>query len=108
LRAEQSNTSIAYGDKLLLKLFRRIEPGVNPDFEIGRYLTEQGFKYAPRVAGGIEYQRPRKEPITLGIMHEYITKEGDAWEITLDSLRDFFDRAASSNAQVTAPPINAA
>ena len=108
LRAEQSNTSIAYGDKLLLKLFRRIEPGVNPDFEIGKYLTEKGFRHAPRVAGGIEYQRPRKEPITLGIMHEYITKEGDAWEITLDALRDFFDRAASSNAQPVAPPINAA
>ena len=108
LRAEQSNTSIAYGDKLLLKLFRRVEPGVNPDFEIGKYFTDTGFQHAPLVAGGIEYVRPRKEPITLGIVHEFITKEGDAWEITLDALRDFFDRAASVNREVVAPPINAA
>ncbi len=107
LRAEQSNTSIAYGDKLLLKLFRRVEPGINPDLEIGRYLTESGAQFAPRVAGGIEYQRTRKEPISLGIMHEFITKESDAWEFTLDALRDFFDRAASYSTTVTAPPINA-
>jgi maltose alpha-D-glucosyltransferase/alpha-amylase len=108
LRAEQSNTSIAYGDKLLLKLFRRVEPGINPDLEIGRYLTESDFQHAPRVAGGIESQRPRKEPITLGIMHEFISKEGDAWEVTLDALRDFFDRAASSSATINPPSITAA
>jgi maltose alpha-D-glucosyltransferase/alpha-amylase len=108
LRAEQSNTSVAYGDKLLLKLFRRVEPGVNPDFEIGRYLTDSGFSHAPRVAGAIEYERPRREPITLGIMHEFIPKESDAWELTQDALRDFFDRAASSNAEVVAPSITAA
>jgi maltose alpha-D-glucosyltransferase / alpha-amylase len=105
LRAEQSNTSIAYGDKLLLKLFRRVEAGANPDLEIGRYLTESGFNHAPRVAGSIEYQRPRQEPITLGIMHEYITKEGDAWDVTQDALRDYFDRVASSSAEVSPPPI---
>ncbi len=49
LRADQSNTSINYGDALLLKLFRKIEPGLNPDYEIGSFLTERGFKHAPRV-----------------------------------------------------------
>jgi maltose alpha-D-glucosyltransferase / alpha-amylase len=108
LKAEQSNTSINYGDKLLLKLFRRIEPGVNPDYEIGRYLTESGFQHSPRVAGAIEYQRPRKEPITLAILHEFVRKESDAWELTLDSLRDFFDRAATSNEEISPPPITPA
>ncbi len=92
LRAEQSNTSVNYGDRMLLKLFRKLEPGVNPDYEIGRYLTEHGFRHAPRVAGAIEYYRGRSEPVTLAVLHEFIKKESDAWEYMLDSLRDFFDR----------------
>ena len=56
--AEQSNTSIIYGGRLILKLFRRLEEGPNPDFEIGRYLTEEAaFDRVPRLAGGIEYAR---------------------------------------------------
>jgi maltose alpha-D-glucosyltransferase/alpha-amylase len=107
LRAEQSNTSVNYGDKLLLKLFRRIEPGVNPDYEVGRYLTERGFQYAPRVAGALEYVRPRSEPMTLAILREFVHKESDAWELTLDALRDFFDRASTSGVAVVAPPTTA-
>jgi maltose alpha-D-glucosyltransferase / alpha-amylase len=95
LRADQSNTSVNYGDALLLKLFRKIEPGLNPDYEIGSFLTTGGFQYAPRVGGAIEYQRRRKEPITLAVLSEFIHKESDAWQLTLDSLRDFFDRAST-------------
>jgi maltose alpha-D-glucosyltransferase / alpha-amylase len=95
LRADQSNTSVNYGDALLLKLFRKIEPGLNPDYEIGSFLTEGSFQHAPRVAGAIEYQRRRKEPITLAVLSEFIHKESDAWQLTLDSLRDFFDRAST-------------
>ena len=55
---EQSNTSIIYGDRLIMKLFRRIEPGINPDFEIGRQLTEKvRFPRVPAVAGALEYER---------------------------------------------------
>ena len=57
LPAEQSNTSIVYGDRLILKLFRRLQPGINPDFEIGRQLTERvGFTRVPAVAGALEYR----------------------------------------------------
>src|SRR5690606_36435778 len=48
LRAEQSNTSVIYGDRLILKLYRRLHPGVNPDLEIGRFLSEErGFTATP-------------------------------------------------------------
>src|SRR5665213_1004269 len=51
-----SNSLIKYGSRLLLKLFRRPEPGVNPDLEIGRFLTERSwFDHIPRLAGGVEY-----------------------------------------------------
>jgi maltose alpha-D-glucosyltransferase / alpha-amylase len=108
LRADQSNTSVNYGDALLMKLFRRVEPGLNPDQEIGMFLTEGGFEHAPRVAGVIEYQRRRKEPITLAVLSEFIHKEGDAWQLTLDSLRDFFDRASTFNEDVEALPATVA
>ncbi|HEV7784834.1 MAG TPA: alpha-glucosidase C-terminal domain-containing protein, partial [Thermoanaerobaculia bacterium] len=52
LQVEQSNTSVRFGDRLILKLFRRLEPGINPDLEIGRFLTEEtDFRHVPRVAG---------------------------------------------------------
>ena len=63
MSTEQSNTSIVYGDRLILKLFRRIEPGINPDFEIGRQLTERtGFTRVPAVDRRFEYAGPAKSP----------------------------------------------
>lgn len=95
-RAEQSNTSVFYGDKLILKLFRRLEAGVNPDLEIGRFLTEkQCFPHIPPVAGALEYRRSRGEPITLGILQGYVANEGDAWQFTLDFLSRYFERAVA-------------
>ena len=66
-RAEQSNTSVVYGQSLILKLFRRLEDGMNPDLELGRFLGERaGFANTPPVAGALEYQRDGGEPVTLG------------------------------------------
>jgi maltose alpha-D-glucosyltransferase/alpha-amylase len=108
LRADQSNTSVNYGDALLLKLFRKVEPGLNPDYEIGAFLTERGFAHSPKVAGAIEYQRRRKEPITLAVLSEFIHKESDAWQLTMDALRDFFDRTSTSNEDVEPVPATVA
>jgi maltose alpha-D-glucosyltransferase/alpha-amylase len=114
LGAEQSNTSIRYGDRLILKLFRRLEPGVNPDLEIGRFLTESTkFRHIPRVAGWLEI-RPRSqgEPYTLGVLQELCRNEGDAWRYTLDALGRYFERALTGwgrgehgPAQVPAEPL---
>ncbi|HEY0514239.1 MAG TPA: putative maltokinase, partial [Thermoanaerobaculia bacterium] len=93
LKAEQSNTSVRFGDRLILKLFRKLEAGVNPDLEIGRFLTEQtDFRHSPRVAGALEIRDRRHEPVTLGILQELIANEGDAWSYTLDALGRFFGR----------------
>jgi maltose alpha-D-glucosyltransferase/alpha-amylase len=97
LKAEQSNTSIRFGDRLILKLFRKLEAGINPDLEIGRFLTEQtDFRHTPRVAGALEIRDRSHEPVTLGVLQEFIPNEGDAWRYTLDSLGRFFDRVAMS------------
>jgi maltose alpha-D-glucosyltransferase/alpha-amylase len=91
MKAEQSNTSIAYGDRLILKLFRRLEEGTSPELEVGRFLVEKGFANTPPLAGAIEHHRGAKEPITLAVLQRFVPNQGDAWRYTLDSLARYFD-----------------
>ena len=96
-RAEQSNTSIIYGDRYILKLFRKLEPGINPDIEIGAFLTERGFPYIPAVLGKLEYTRKNGgTAYAAGILQEFVQNRGDAWRYTLESLGSFFGRALAS------------
>jgi maltose alpha-D-glucosyltransferase / alpha-amylase len=97
---------VVYGGRLILKLFRRIDEGVNPDLEIGRFLTEEAtFANVPPVVGAIEYRRKSGEVMTLGILQEFVPNVGDAWGYTLDSLSHFFERAlAHPEAQSPAIP----
>jgi len=91
LKAEQSNTAIVYGQRLFLKLFRKLEPGINTDLEVTRFLNEEtSFTNTPRLAGALEY-----ESTTLGLLQGYTTNSGDAWQYTLDSISRFFDRILS-------------
>ena len=97
LKAEQSNTSVVYGDRLILKLFRRLDAGVNPELEIGRFLTDRTkLTRVPPVAGFIEYRRPRQEPQTVAILQGLVPSEGDAWQYTLDTLDRYFERALTT------------
>jgi maltose alpha-D-glucosyltransferase / alpha-amylase len=110
LRAEQSNTSVNLGDRLLFKLFRKVEPGTNPDLEIGRHLTDRAhFRWVPLLAGGLEYQRrPRKEPMTLGVLHQFVPSEGDAWRMALDALGRYFEQALVTHPQPAEFPFGPA
>ncbi len=104
LRVDQSNTSIRYGDRFILKLFRRIEDGQNPELEIARYLNEVNFPHVPPLAGWIEYRRPDREPVTLAILHGWVPNEGEAWGVTRDWLGRFFE-AASAGPAGAPPPL---
>jgi maltose alpha-D-glucosyltransferase/alpha-amylase len=97
LKAEQSNTAIIFGERLFMKLFRRLEPGVNTDLEITRFLNEEtSFEATPRVAGSLEYQAAEGgEPTTLAILQAYTPNSGDAWRYTLDSISRYFERVLS-------------
>ncbi|HZB27465.1 MAG TPA: maltose alpha-D-glucosyltransferase, partial [Gemmatimonadales bacterium] len=100
LRGEQSNTSINLGERLLVKFFRKLEPGINPDLEIGRHLTEQtSFRRIPLLAGGLEIRGPQGEPMTVAVVHQFIPSEGDAWNYTVNSLSQYFERALVAKAQ---------
>ena len=93
MHIEQSNTSIRFGDILILKLIRKLSPGINPDFEIGRLLTEKRFPHCAPTAGGIELRLNQDEPMTLAILQGFVTNQGDAWSYTLDCLGRYFDMA---------------
>jgi maltose alpha-D-glucosyltransferase/alpha-amylase len=100
LQAEQSNTSVVFSKKLILKLFRKLEPGINPDLEVGRFLTEQCFPHIPQVAGAIEYRRSRQESMTLAIAHGFVPNQGDAWEYTRETLGDYYTHAMTRQAEI--------
>jgi maltose alpha-D-glucosyltransferase / alpha-amylase len=93
--AEQSNTSILFGDRFILKLFRRLERGSNPDAEIGRYLTENtSFRQIPPFAGSIECTAADADPSTLGMLQGFVANEGDGWKWTLEELNRYFETCA--------------
>jgi maltose alpha-D-glucosyltransferase/alpha-amylase len=93
IKGEQSNTSIIYGECFILKLFRKLEEGINPDLEIGLFLNEQKhLEHFATIAGSLEYQRPKAEPMTVGILQQFIPGVRSSWEYTLDSLRDYFEQ----------------
>jgi len=105
IKAEQTNTSIIYKDRLILKFFRRIEEGINPEQEIGRFLTERaGFRHIPSLAGALEYQRGRRKPASLAILQGLVANEGDAWQYTLDSLTHYF-KHVTAHPTVQIPPV---
>jgi maltose alpha-D-glucosyltransferase/alpha-amylase len=93
-RAEQSNTSIVFDDQAIFKLFRRLDAGINPDWEIGRFLTEAGFEHIPSVAGAIEYfagKKTREVRMTFGILEGYVSNANDAWSYTKNILDLYFE-----------------
>jgi maltose alpha-D-glucosyltransferase/alpha-amylase len=94
---EQSNTSAFYGDRLMLKLYRKPEAGPNPDLEILRYLTENhSFDRSPSLAGCIEYAPFEGEVQTVGILESVIENQGTAWEWMLEELSRFYERCVTS------------
>src|SRR3984957_5067824 len=90
--AEQSNTSIIYGKRLILKFFRRIQEGINPDLEIGQFLTEKtSLKGVPPLAGTLEYQARDGRSMSQGMLQQFVANQGDAWGFTLKSLANYYD-----------------
>jgi maltose alpha-D-glucosyltransferase/alpha-amylase len=91
MHAEQSNSSVVYGNRLVLKIFRRLEQGLNPDLEIGSFLTQKtSFQNVPPLAGYLEYRDVHGASSSLGILQGYIANQGDAWQFTLQCLANYY------------------
>ncbi|OLD97140.1 MAG: hypothetical protein AUG80_12310 [Candidatus Rokubacteria bacterium 13_1_20CM_4_68_9] len=86
--AEQSNTSVVFGDVAIMKTFRRLADGINPEAEMTRFLTEHArFAHAPRLFGQLEYRRRDGSTATLAVVQELVPGARDGWEWLLDELR---------------------
>jgi maltose alpha-D-glucosyltransferase/alpha-amylase len=105
LKTEQSNSSILFGERFFLKLFRRVENGLNPDLEITRFLTEKtAFPHVPPFAGAIEYRRPGEEPMTIALLQTFVPNQGDVWQFTLNVLGHFLEQLLAHRADLPLLP----
>jgi maltose alpha-D-glucosyltransferase/alpha-amylase len=94
VKSDDGTTRIAFGDQLLLKVFRYSEEGTHPELEVGRFLQERTlFRATAPVAGALEYRPFRGVPRTLGVLHAQVAHQNDAWHYTRDALGLFFERA---------------
>jgi len=93
---EQTNTTVVLGNQFLLKLYRHIALGLHPELEMGRFLANTAAP-VPRLVGSMEYRSQAGE-CALGVLHEFVANEGNAWEMTVSRLRGAFEQVlASSN-----------
>jgi maltose alpha-D-glucosyltransferase/alpha-amylase len=92
LQAQSTNTSVTLSERLFLKCYRNLRPGVNPELEVGRFLTEVArFPNCVPVAGAVEYLSGQGEPATLALLQAYVPNQGDGWSYTLDYLQRYLE-----------------
>lgn len=102
---EQSNTSIVYNEKYVLKFFRRIYADKNPDYEMSRFLSEKkDFKNTPKFLGSINIVDSDNSDITIALMQEMIPNEGDAWEYMLKEIHTVFSKLENKRIDVNFLP----
>src|SRR5438132_4411516 len=101
LSGEQSNSSMLFADKFFLKLYRKLEDGVNPDVEVTRFLTERAnFPNVPAFGGAIEYRRAKSEPTVVCVLQSAVISESDAWTLTLDAVGRYYERVLGRKADL--------
>jgi maltose alpha-D-glucosyltransferase/alpha-amylase len=91
-RTEERNTVITYGDKYILKLFRRLESGVHPALESAEFLAKKGFEHVPPFLGALEFHRGDGERTCVGILSGFIPNSKRGWEFTHDALKRYYER----------------
>jgi maltose alpha-D-glucosyltransferase/alpha-amylase len=98
-RTQSSNTVVTLGERLFLKGYRRVRHGVNPELEMGRFLTEVArFPNCVPVAGALEYVDADGTPSTLVLLQAYVPNEGDGWSYTVDYLERFLEQSRTQPA----------
>jgi len=94
---QSSNAVVALGNRLFLKAYRRLRAGVNPELEVGRFLTTvAGFPHCVPLAGALEYVDADGRPTTLALLQAYVPNQGDGWDFTTDYLRRFLEEHGAS------------
>jgi maltose alpha-D-glucosyltransferase/alpha-amylase len=97
--AEQSNSSVLIEDKMVLKAYRKIERGIHPELEIGRYLTEvANYHSTPPLVGAVEHFLPDGQPAALAVIQAFVPNQGDGWSYTLSHLKRRFSEILQGRA----------
>lgn len=105
LKTDQTNSSIIYNRQLIFKFYRRLDEGVNPDLEIGRFLSEKvSFPHVPEFGGAIEYLRQGFEPVVVGMLQSFVANEGNAWTYTLDWVERYCERVLTKKESIREIP----
>ena len=96
-KAEQSNSNVIFGDQLILKIYRRLGEGINPELEIGEHLTKAHFPHTAPLVAAIELQGVNGSDIsrTLAVIMTFIPNQGDAWQAFLEHAHRYFEAAAA-------------
>ena len=98
---EQSNTTVLVGSEYVIKLFRRLEPGINPEIEVGRFLTETAaFPHAPGLLGSVELEAGTEARSAVAVVHQFVENQGDAWTVTNAYLYRFVEEQRLLTAEV--------
>ncbi|ANA39915.1 MULTISPECIES: maltose alpha-D-glucosyltransferase [Geobacter] len=104
-KAEQTNSIITYGDRHVLKLYRKVEPGINSEVEMARFLTAQSsYSNVAPFQGSLELRYPGAEPRTIGLLQGYVQNQGDGWRLSLHILGQYFERILSRRGELPPPP----
>ncbi|MHB1245327.1 MAG: maltose alpha-D-glucosyltransferase [Sulfuriferula sp.] len=102
-----SNTAVVLGEKLFLKGYRHLQVGINPELELGRFLTEVAkFPNIVPVAGAVEYVADDGNAMTLALLQGYVENQGDFWNYTVGYLERFLEECCAT-ADTPAPPEQA-
>jgi trehalose synthase-fused probable maltokinase len=105
---EQSNSSVVFGDEVVLKVFRKIEPGLNPEVELGRYLSREArFPHVPPFYGCFGYSGREVPEAALAIAQGYVRARGDGWKDALESIRTHFDHPSPQSLRAYEEPARA-
>jgi maltose alpha-D-glucosyltransferase / alpha-amylase len=102
---EHGSAALKYGDRFLLKVYRRVEEGPSPELEMGLFLERRAPGLAPPLAGAIEYRRQRQPPMTLAVLQRFVPNEGVAWTQACEELRRFYERVLARDRTSAPPPL---
>ena len=102
------NVTVFFGDKLVLKFFRRVGTDINPELEISRLLTEKNFPHSPPLLGALEYRGDDRSQMTLAVAKAFVPHAKNGWEFTLDAIGRYYERVVADVAQGHLPPATPA